>query len=86
MDVLPSLGVLPVDLPVAQELRVVHRRPQRRGEEGCDPGAGDAHLHHPVLPQVRLENNYAGKACRQTLCCLLDFILVFVSLRNLPTE
>ena len=56
-----SPGILPVDLPVPQEFRVVHRRAARCGEERRHPGAGDAHLHHPVLPQVRLENDYAGK-------------------------
>ena len=25
---------------------------QGRGEKRCDQRAGDAHLHHPVLPQV----------------------------------
>ena len=54
-------GLLLVDLSVAPVLRVVHRRPAGRGTERRDQRSGDAHLHHAVLPQVRPENNDAGK-------------------------
>jgi len=42
-----------------QVLRVVHRRTARRGTQGRDERAGDAHLHHAVLPQVRPEDHHA---------------------------
>ncbi len=50
-----------MDHSVAEELRVVHGCAEGRGEEGRDRRVGDAHLHHPVLPQVRPEDHYAGE-------------------------
>lgn len=53
-------GLLLVDLPFAQTLRMVHRRPERRRTKGRDQRAGNTYIHHAIFPQVRFTNDDVG--------------------------
>ena len=53
-------GVLRVDLPVAQAVRVVRGCVAWDWEEGRDACPGDAHFRHAVLQQIRSSHHNAG--------------------------
>jgi len=54
-------GIFLVDHSISAQFRVVHVGLEGCGAQRRHQRAGDAHLHHAILPQIRPENDHAGK-------------------------